>query len=232
MNLTVLVPAAGAGRRMQAGINKQYLALDNRPILAHTLELFDRSPEVRSIWVIVPEAEIEYCREDVTKRFGFKKIEGIVAGGRERQDSVRNGLRACQLEDEAIVLIHDGARPFFDPAMINSVAQQAAETGACVVGVPVKETIKQVAAGRIISTPERNTLWLAQTPQAFRYRLIMQAHDQAVADGYLGTDDASLLERTGHPVAMIAGDYRNIKITTPEDLAIARALLQWRREQQ
>jgi len=231
MKLTVLVPAAGAGRRMQAGVNKQYLELQGRPILAHTLALFEQSQEVGAIWLVTSEAEIAYCRSEVVERYGFGKVRGIVAGGRERQDSVRNGLRACRAEDDGIVLIHDGARPCFDPALIGKLARRAAEIGACVVGVPVKETIKQVAGGQVVATPERQTLWLAQTPQAFRYRLILDAHERALADGFHGTDDASLVERDGHAVAMLEGDYHNIKITTPEDLAVARVLLQWRREQ-
>lgn len=229
--LTVLVPAAGLGRRMQAGVNKQYLELDGRPILAHTLALFEADPQVAQILVIAPPDELDYCRTDIVHRHGFTKVAQLVAGGAERQDSVRNGLRSCELADDEIVLIHDGVRPLFDPALIAPLAAKAAEVGGCIVGVPVKDTVKQVVEGEITTTPERKLLWLAQTPQAFRFGLIREAHEQALAEGFVGTDDASLLERLGRPVAMLEGDYRNLKITTPEDLVLAGALLQWRREQ-
>jgi len=228
--LTVLVPAAGMGRRMQAGVNKQYLELDGRPILAQTLALFESSPHVVRILVIAPADELDYCRTQIVERYGFAKVSELVAGGAERQDSVRNGLRACALDADEIVLIHDGVRPLFDPTLIRPLALRAAEIGGCIVGVPVKDTVKQVDAGMITATPPRSRLWLAQTPQAFRYGLIREAHEQALAEGFNGTDDASLLERIGRPVAMLEGDYRNLKITTPEDLVQAGALRQWRKE--
>lgn len=229
--LTVLVPAAGLGRRMGAEVSKQYLELDGRPILAHTLALFEADPQVAQILVIAPADEHDYCRTQIVERYGFAKVTQLVAGGAERQDSVRNGLRACALGADEIVLIHDGVRPLFDPALIEPLAAKAAEVGGCIVGVPVKDTVKQVADGLVRATPERELLWLAQTPQVFRFGLIRDAHEQALADGFSATDDASLLERLDQPVAMLEGDYRNLKITTPEDLVLARALLQWRREQ-
>jgi len=225
MSVIVLIPAAGLGRRMQAAHNKQYLALDDRPILAHTLALFDDHPRVDHIYIISPDDEIPFCRREVVQRFGFAKVRDIVAGGTERQDSVRNGLRACRAGEDDIVLIHDGVRPFFPPRLIEAVIDTAARVGGCVVGVPVKDTIKEVADGWILSTPERGRLWQAQTPQGFRYPLVCDAHERAYAEGWRGTDDASLVERLGLPVAMLEGSYRNIKITTPEDLVLARALL-------
>jgi len=226
MKLTALIPAAGSGRRMQSGINKQYLELAGQPILAHTLRLFDEHPAVDGIWLIAPVAELDYCRTDVIERFGFCKIRGIIAGGAERQDSVRNGLRACQAAAEDLVLIHDGARPLLKRELIGQVASAASRSGAAVVGAPVKDTIKQVGDDRsIISTPPRDSLWLAQTPQVFRYEIILSAHEKAFREGYRGTDDASLVEWNGGKVVMVEGDYRNLKITTPEDLVLARALL-------
>ncbi|BCR06969.1 2-C-methyl-D-erythritol 4-phosphate cytidylyltransferase [Desulfuromonas versatilis] len=223
MNVTVLIPAAGMGNRMGAAVNKQYLALAGRPILAHTLALFERHPRVDHIYIISPTAEIDYCRSEIVARYGFAKVRQVVAGGAERQDSVRNGLEACGAAETDVVLIHDGVRPFFPPALLEPVVASAASVGGCVVGVPVKDTIKQVAAGRIEGTPDRRGLWQAQTPQAFRFGLILQAHRRALAEGFSGTDDASLFERLGLPVAMLEGSYRNIKITTPEDLVLARA---------
>lgn len=225
MSVVILVPAAGSGSRMGASVNKQYLTLADRPILAHTLSLFDGHPAVDNIHLISPATEIDYCRREVIERYAFTKVRSVIAGGAERQDSVRNGLLACAAAADDIVLIHDGARPFFPAALIPRVVATAARVGACVVGVPVKDTIKEVAEALILGTPDRRRLWQAQTPQAFRFALIRDAHERAVRDGFRGTDDASLVERLGRPVAMIEGNYRNIKITTPEDLILARAFL-------
>ncbi|MDO3378335.1 2-C-methyl-D-erythritol 4-phosphate cytidylyltransferase [Geoalkalibacter halelectricus] len=225
MTATVLIPAAGMGRRMGADINKQYLQLAGRPILAHTLSLFDQSPHVSRIIVVSPADEIAYCRREVVARFGLRKVEAVIAGGAERQDSVRNGLRHLGEREPGVVLIHDGVRPFFPARLIPRVIAAAAEQGGCVVGVPVKDTVKEVEDGRIRATPERGRLWLAQTPQAFSCALVRDAHEQALADGFRGTDDASLVERLGHRPAMLEGSYRNIKITTPEDLLVAEAFL-------
>jgi len=229
MKTTVLVPAAGMGRRMGVSINKQYLDLAGRPILAHTLELFQHHPSIDSIYPILPADESAYCQAQIVDRYGFSKVRQIVTGGAERQDSVLNGLRV--LEDdgatsETIVLIHDGVRPLFNPELIPQLIETAKTQGGCIVGVPVKDTIKEVSAGQISATPERQKLWQAQTPQAFRFDLIMQAYESAERDGFLGTDDASLVEQLGEPVMMLEGTYRNIKVTTPEDLVIAAALLQ------
>jgi 2-C-methyl-D-erythritol 4-phosphate cytidylyltransferase len=225
MSVTVLIPAAGTGSRMGSATNKQYLILADRPILAHTLALFDSHPVVDHIYVISPSEEIARYRTDVVELYGFTKIRNLIPGGAERQDSVRNGLLSCGAADDDIILIHDGVRPFFPASFIEQVVTVAARIGGCVVGVPVKDTIKKVEHGLIQNTPDRHCLWQAQTPQAFRYELIREAHEQALRDGYRGTDDASLVERLGLPVAMLEGSYRNIKITTPEDLILARAFL-------
>lgn len=235
MKATVLVPAAGMGRRMGTTLSKQYLNLNGRPILAHTLSLFDNHPLVEHIYPILPPDELDYCRENILAPGGFGKIRRLVPGGLERQDSVRNGLKAMREDDldqpERVVLIHDGVRPLFNPAMIAELVALIQEQGACVVGVPAKDTIKQVENNQIRSTPDRRALWLAQTPQGFQYRLIDEAFSYADARGYRATDDAALLELMGQPVAMLKGDYRNIKVTTPEDLVIATALLDSLREE-
>ena len=225
MSVTVLIPAAGMGSRMGAAVNKQYLTLADRPVLAHTLTLFDHHPAIDHICIVSPEEEIDYCRAEVVERFGFTKVRNLIPGGAERQDSVYNGLSACAAADSDIILIHDGVRPFFPSGCIEEVVTAAERTGACVVGVPVKDTIKEVAEGLIRSTPDRRRLWHAQTPQAFVFGLIRDAHERARREGFRGTDDASLVERIGHPVAMIEGSYRNIKITTPEDLILAEAFI-------
>jgi len=226
MSVTVLIPAAGMGTRMGAAVNKQYLSLADRPILAHTLALFDHHPAIDRIYVISPAEEVDYCRSEVVARYAFTKVRDVVPGGSERQDSVRNGLLACgAASDGDIVLIHDGVRPFFPVDRLEELLATAARVGGCVVGMPVKDTIKEVSGGLVEGTPDRRRLWQAQTPQAFPLALIRDAHERAHRDGYRGTDDASLVERLGQPVAMIEGSYRNIKITTPEDLVLARAFL-------
>ncbi len=201
--------------------NKQYLQLADRPILAHTIALFDRHPSIDRIFVISPAEEIPFCRSEIIDRYGFAKVREVIAGGDERQDSVGNGLQACGAVADDIVLIHDGVRPFLSAAIIDETIRLAASVGGCVVGVPVIDTIKEVKAGRITDTPERRRLWRAQTPQAFPFEVIRVAHERARQDGFNGSDDSSLVERLGWPVAMLTGSYRNIKITTPEDLLLA-----------
>ncbi len=229
MKATVLIPAAGMGRRMGTSVNKQYLDLAGKPILAHTLALFDQHPQVEHIYPILPADEIDYCRQQIIEPYVFSKIRKLVPGGVERQDSVRNGLLALAEDGldqpERIVLVHDGARPLFNPRLLAELIEIIVAKGACIVGAPAKDTIKEVDEGVIRGTLVRQRLWQAQTPQGFRYRLLAEAFRSADAADFLGTDDASLLERIGQPVAMLAGDYRNIKVTTPEDLVIATALL-------
>jgi len=226
MRVAALVPAAGMGKRMAAGINKQYLNLGGKPVLAHTLSIFETAPFVDDIVVIVPEDEIPYCRENVVDRFGFTKARRIIAGGRERQESVCNGLRAVsELMDDDIVIIHDGVRPFVPlEAVLRSVESALLHDGA-LVAVPVKDTVKTAVEGIVVDTPDRGNIWLAQTPQTFRYGVIRDAHEKAKCEGFLGTDDASLVERLGKKVHIVMGDYRNIKITTPEDMLLAEAFL-------
>lgn len=226
MKVIVLIPAAGMGKRMAAGINKQYLLLNGIPIVAHTIMAFEQSPLVDEIYVISPEEEIPYCREHVVNAFNFKKVRTIVPGGSERQHSVLNGLRAIESpSDDDVVLIHDGVRPFVSPEIIKKSIDAAQLGSGALVAVPAKDTIKMVIDGFIRETPPRESLWQAQTPQSFRYGIIRAAHEKAAAEGYLGTDDASLIERNGGLVRVVTGDYRNIKITTPEDLVLAEAFL-------
>ena len=229
MRATVLIPAAGTGRRMGGSISKQYLELAGKPILAHTLTLFENHPRIENIYLIVPPDDISYCQQQIIDRYGFSKVKRIVAGGTERQDSVRNGLDT--LAEDGLsqphrpILIHDGARPLFDCKRLSTLIDIVCQTGACIIGVPVKDTIKEVENNQITGSPDRSRLWQAQTPQGFHYQLIREAFDQAADDGSTATDDASLVERLGHPVQILEGDYRNIKVTTPEDILIAAALL-------
>lgn len=223
-----LIPAAGMGKRMGASINKQYLQLDGMPIVARTISVFENSPLIDAIVLVTPSEEIPYCREHVVEAFGFKKVIEIVPGGKERQNSVMNGLTALQHHagPEDTIIIHDGVRPFITPQILQESINVARNGEGALVAVPVKDTIKRVHKGLVIETPEREQLWQAQTPQTFLFSSIFQAHCQAETDSFTGTDDASLLERLDKPVRIVMGDYRNIKITTPEDLVMAEAFLQ------
>jgi 2-C-methyl-D-erythritol 4-phosphate cytidylyltransferase/2-C-methyl-D-erythritol 2,4-cyclodiphosphate synthase len=221
-----LIPAAGMGKRMGSSINKQYLLLGGKPILAHTLQLFEDAGFIDEIYPIVPEEEIDYCRAEVVERYGFTKVKQIVAGGAERQHSVLNGLQAIAAPDaDDLVLIHDGVRPFVPLEVVRRSIEIAMEHQGALVAVPVKDTVKVARDGFAVGTPPREALWLAQTPQVFRYGIIRAAHESASAEGFLGTDDASLLERVGVSSHIVIGDYRNIKITTPEDMILAEAFL-------
>lgn len=225
MRTVAIFPAAGSGNRMGREISKQYLALGGMPLLVHTLNVFERCPLVDALLVVVPPPDVEAVRTEMLPRWSLKKLAGVIPGGKERQDSVRAGIEALDRETE-LVVIHDAVRPFITVEIIENCIRAAAEEGAATVGVPVKDTVKEVGAdGRVMRTCDRNLLWLTQTPQAFRRDIIENAHRAAVRDGYRGTDDTSLVERLGIAVRMIRGDYGNIKITTPEDLVIAEALL-------
>ena len=219
MKTVVIIPAGGTGRRMGGEIPKQYLSLAGIPILVHTLREFQRSPFVDEIILVVPEGDVTDVRRDLVERYDLAKVSLVVAGGRERQDSVRNALMHVRDEHE-IILVHDGVRPFVTGALIERTVAGAKEFGAAVPGIPVRDTVKAAdATGRVVKTVQREGLWLVQTPQAFRREVILAAYERASADGFYGSDDASLVERTGIPVRMIPGDADNIKVTTPEDLA-------------
>lgn len=221
---TAVIVAAGAGRRMGTAVSKQFLPLGGKEIMAHTVEKFEQAAAIRDIVLVTGQDSLQDVR-DMAREYGWKKIAAVTAGGRERQDSVYNGLRQVSGDTE-IVLIHDGVRPFVTEEIIEDSIRTAAEMGGCVAGVPAKDTIKVVNGEQIaIATPDRSTLWQIQTPQTFRKELILRAYEDAGAAGFIGTDDASLAERSGFPVKIIMGSYRNIKITTQEDLCIAAAFL-------
>jgi 2-C-methyl-D-erythritol 4-phosphate cytidylyltransferase len=222
-----LIPAAGMGKRMGASINKQYLQLDGLPIVARTISVFEQSPLIEAIYLVIPADEIPYCREHVVEACGFRKVVQIVPGGSERQYSVMNGLNAMrgQVADDDVVLIHDGVRPLISEQLLHESIAVARSADGALVAVPAKDTIKTVRDGLVVDTPPRETLWQAQTPQSFRFDVIFAAHRAAEQEGFTGTDDSSLVERRGGAVRIVRGDYRNIKITTPEDLVLAEAFL-------
>ncbi|SCG84133.1 2-C-methyl-D-erythritol 4-phosphate cytidylyltransferase [Proteiniborus sp. DW1] len=223
--ISVVLPASGIGKRMNSSINKQFILLKDKPILAYTIEKFDNNEYIDEIVVVAREEEKEYCFNEVVKKYGFRKVTNIVGGGTERQDSVYKGLLAVNGSCD-IVLIHDGVRPFVrDEDIINSI-KGVIKHKACVIGTPVKDTIKKVnVEGDIIDTPERSTLWAVQTPQSFSYDIILKAYDYAIKSKIIGTDDSMLVEKLGYKVKIIEGSYSNIKITTPEDLKLAQLLL-------
>ena len=223
--VSVIIAAAGMSNRMGSKVNKQFIAIDNKPILVHTLEKFEKCRYVDEIILVSKEEEVEYCRKEIVKKYGFKKVANIIRGGKERQDSIYNGLLALN-ENTDIVLTHDGARPFIKTEHIEEGIRGVLEYGACVIGVPVKDTMKVVEESNIIHyTPKRSLLWAAQTPQCFWAHVIKRGYEHAINEGIVGTDDSSLVEKIGYNVKMIMGSYDNIKITTPEDLIIAESLL-------
>lgn len=225
MKVHVLVPAAGRGSRIGGETRKQYLDLGERPVLVHTLARLANHPQVSAIHLVVPSADVVFCHAELVDRYRLEKIGRVIAGGAERQDSVRNGLEECGAADQDVVLVHDGVRPFFPQDQIGPLVQQASVEGAALLAIPAQDTIKEVFDGLVRATLDRRLLWQVQTPQAFRYERIREAHRRAHAGGYLGTDDASLIEWCGWPVAVLTGHPYNLKITTPADLALARALL-------
>jgi len=229
MKNIAIIPAGGSGKRINSRLRKQYLPVGGIPLLVHTIGVFQRSPLIHGILLVVPEEDIRRVRSRIVEPHGFSKVAQILGGGSERQDSVKNGLDAVG-DDCHIVLIHDGVRPFITGRLIRLMIREAAVYGAATAGVPVKETVKRVdREGCILETLDRQALWLAQTPQAFRRSVIQEAHRRACQDRFYGTDDASLVERTGHPVRMVPATYENIKITTREDLLLAEFLIRARK---
>ncbi|WP_404460198.1 2-C-methyl-D-erythritol 4-phosphate cytidylyltransferase [Sutcliffiella horikoshii] len=224
MNYQVIVLAAGQGKRMKAGKNKQFIELEGKPVIIHTLSVFEADPWCSEIKLVINEKEKDIFKE-LLHQYPVQKIKEMVIGGEERQDSVYNGLTSFQSAE--IVLVHDGARPFISQEVIHHLVEKASKEGAAIVGVPVKDTIKRVSkAGVVEETVERSSLWSIQTPQAFRYSILKEAHEKAKTENYLGTDEASLVERIQVPVHIVEGEYENFKLTTPEDLILAKAFLQ------
>ena len=222
--VSVIFPAAGAGRRMKADRNKGFLELSGVPILLRTLRRFSAVPAVAELIVVVAKDEVAFVEEMLEKAQGLKPWR-VAQGGAERQYSIANGM-AHLAADADVVLVHDAARPLVSLAAIEAVISAAREKGAAIAAVRAKNTIKVVGEdGRVEATPSRASLWEVQTPQGFRREILQRAYEKAAQDGFLGTDDASLVERIGAAVFVVESDYGNLKITTPEDLWMAEALL-------
>ena len=227
MHVTAIVPAAGEGSRFGGSVRKQFLALNGLPILSHTLRSLAASEALAAMIVVVPPGEESEGR-DAVRAAGVSVETEVVSGGQERQDSVYNGLLRAK-PDTDLVLIHDGVRPFVSREAILAAIGAAKEWGAVVTAVPVTDTIKKVDTdGLVLDTPERGQLWAAQTPQVFRYSLLMQAHRVARGDGIVATDDAALMERIGVRVKVVKGSPENLKITSEEDLPLAELILRRR----
>jgi 2-C-methyl-D-erythritol 4-phosphate cytidylyltransferase len=230
MRVAAIIAAAGIGRRMGSPTPKPYLELAGKPILAHTLAIFETVREVHEVAVTVHPEDLDYCRE-ILAPFGFKKVLRLVPGGKERQDSVYNALKILHADDDLeIVLVHDAVRPFITPEQIRQVIQGARRHGSVILGWPSQDTLKRVnAQGEVIQTLERRDIWQIQTPQAFQAPLLWRAFVEAYGRNFYGTDEASLIEELQQPVVVLPGSPLNLKITTPDDLQLAEALLPWLR---
>lgn len=227
MKCTAIVLAAGQGKRMNSKIQKQFLLLKGKPILYYSLACFQNSSEIDEIILVTGKESINFCKTEIIDTYRFTKVKDVVAGGRERYDSVYKGLCAC--EDSDYVFIHDGARPFLTDQIISRGKEAVLKYGACVIGMPSKDTIKIAdEEGMVVSTPKRNLVWNIQTPQIFSYKAIRKAHEDARLGNMDGiTDDAMVMERYGTvKIKLVEGSYENIKITTPEDILVAEKFLE------
>jgi 2-C-methyl-D-erythritol 4-phosphate cytidylyltransferase len=224
LKTVAIIVAGGQGTRIKGVLPKQFLMLGDKPIAAHAIEKFENCKLIDEIILVVPEEYLGYSTQRVIDRFGFRKADKIVPGGENRQESVYAGLKACP-SGTALVAIHDAVRPLISPDKITASIELCTEKKAVVLAVPPKDTVKRGENGLIVTTLDRDKLWLIQTPQVFEYGLIREAHEKAREEGYVGTDDSVLVERLGKDVVILEGDYANIKITTEEDLALAESLI-------
>jgi len=222
MNVAIIA-AAGFGTRM-GGQGKQYLPLRDEPIMAHTLRAFQNCTQIQKIIIVTNEAELVRCRS-LVESYRFDKVAKIVKGGSERQDSVYNGLKVLP-EQVKIVAVHDGARPLVTPDLIEASLTGLKDWDGIVVGIPAKDTLKRIEGEQVRETLDRRSIWHIQTPQIFRADLLFKAYQEAGDEHFRGTDDAVLMERMGCKIGIVMGSYENLKITTPEDLVIAEAILE------
>lgn len=230
---TAIVLAAGQGRRMGSRVQKQFLELCGYPVVYHSLKCFQECEWIDQIILVTGAECLDYCKREIVERFQLTKVKEIVEGGKERHDSVYAGLGACQGTD--YVFVHDGARPLVSQEILERALAGVQECKACVVGMPSKDTVKLADdQGFVAETPSRDRVWNIQTPQAFAYEVLREAHDRIrQRDFSQVTDDAMVVEQeTGYRVKLVEGSYENLKITTPEDLEIAKTILKKREMQQ
>ncbi len=226
--VAAVVPAGGYGTRMGNETPKQFLHLGDVPLLIHALRVLESSRTISEIVLVVPEDAITYCQNELLPQFALAKVSTVTGGGVRRQDSVWNGLQAVD-ERTKIVVVHDAVRPFVTGAMVEQVVESAGTHGAAIVAIPCHDTVKRVAQdGMIETTLDRQRLWSAQTPQAFKIELLREAHQSSRQTGAEATDDAFLVEQIGHRVAVVNGSPDNIKVTCPEDLVMGEAILRLR----
>ncbi|WP_342560054.1 2-C-methyl-D-erythritol 4-phosphate cytidylyltransferase [Psychrobacillus sp. FSL W7-1457] len=228
MLYTVILPAAGSGKRMGAGHNKLFIELSNIPVLIHTLRVFEQDPDCAHIVLAIKKEEKSYI-EQLLQQYSIQKVSAIVEGGSERQHSVYAGLKASPAK--GIVLVHDAARPFVQQEVIHQLVQAADQFGAAVAAVRAKDTMKKVHNGIIQETVDRESLWIIQTPQAFQYDVLEKAERIAEQESFLGTDEAMLVEKQGGNVHIVESTYDNVKVTTQEDLLLGEVILNKRKQE-
>jgi 2-C-methyl-D-erythritol 4-phosphate cytidylyltransferase len=225
MRTVAIILAGGTGKRMGSGTNKQFLLLGNKPVIVHTLQVFEECRAVDGIYLVVNRKDLPTVQEEIIGVYRFNKLLKLVVGGRLRQDSVRNGLEAVESPCDTVV-IHDGARPFVTPAFIEKTILLMEMFDAVIPALPVKDTVKVVSKdGFVVKTLERDSLWHVQTPQTFKFDMIAKAYRDGMAKKLYGYDDATFLEHAGKQVKVIEGSPYNIKLTTPDDLVTARGIL-------
>lgn len=224
MFCSVVIVAAGSGKRMNLEISKQFINIHDKPILAHTIEKFESCSKIDEIILVLSKDNIDYCKDDIVYKYNFKKVSKYIIGKDERQFSVYEGIKAVS-SDTDIILVHDGVRPFVKIKDIEKVISNANLNGAATLGVKTRNTIKICnSSNKVVNTPNRNFVWEIQTPQAFKRNLILEAHKSALHNNFFGTDDAMLVEALGQEITVVEGSYSNIKITTIEDIFLANAI--------
>ena len=222
MKVGAIIPAAGRGKRIGASVPKQFLEIQGKPLLHHTLTVFASCKLIDYVVLVMPQADVDEMGEDWLNKYDI--VREVVVGGEQRQDSVYNGFNSLE-EGTDIVVVHDGVRPFTTPQMITATVEAAQQHGAAITAIPVSDTVKQAADGFVKQTVSRDGLWRVQTPQAFQYGLLQQAFKKAKKDSYYGTDEGSLVEYLGERVKIVPGSELNIKITRKEDLVLGESLL-------
>jgi len=224
MKVKALIAAGGRGERIGGILPKQFVEIKKKPVLAYTVEKFEKCELIDEIILVVPEDYMSFCSYNMVDVGDFKKVKRILSGGKERQDSVYKGLLALP-KDTDIVIIHDGVRPFISTEKIGKSIEMCKKEKAVILALPVNDTVKRVDEDYIVTTLDREKLWIVQTPQTFEYKLILEAYKKAIEDGFTGTDDSSLVERLGFKVRVLQGESQNIKITSPEDLVLAEKMI-------
>ena len=222
MKVGAIIPAAGRGKRIGASVPKQFLEIQGKPLLHHTLTVFASCKLIDYVVLVMPQADVDEMGEDWLNKYDI--VREVVVGGEQRQDSVYNGFNSLE-EGTDIVVVHDGVRPFTTPQMITATVEAAQQHGAAITAIPVSDTVKQAADGFVKQTVSRDGLWRVQTPQGFQCRLLQQAFKKAKKDSYYGTDEGSLVEYLGERVKVVSGSELNIKITRKEDLVLGESLL-------